>query len=313
MEHYPVMAQEVLAWFRTSTEPKVIIDATIGAGGHSALFLKEFRTARIVAVDADARMIERARQSLIQDQTRVSFNHMWFDDFFAQFQDSADRILLDLGVSLFHLALSDGGFSIREDGPLDMRLNAESGVQSAADLIRTTRESELADIIYRFGEERHSRRIARAIVRRRESRPFTRTADLASVVAGASVGKSRRHPATRTFQAIRIAVNDELGRLARAIPLAAGALSAGGRLAIISFHSLEDRIVKRAFRALETPAGDDSISGGKVPMVVSGELPRYRVLTRKPQIPGDEEISVNAPSRSAKLRVLERVEEENDR
>lgn len=319
MEHYPVLADEVVGYFSTSDAPKRIIDATVGAGGHSALLLDTFTTATIVAVDADARMIERARQRLAYYLERVSFVHMWFDDFFASFTGSVDRILFDLGISLFHVALPEAGFSFRDDGPLDMRLQADSGVPSAADYLRTVSEEELANTIYEYGEERYSRRIAGAIVRRRKQRPFTSTADLAGVVAGAVTGVSgggkssrrRRHPAVRTFQALRIRVNDELNRISRALPKAAEHLAPGGRLAVISFHSLEDRIVKHTFKSLQNPASGHSTGGGNVPMVDTEGVRRFRVITRKPVIPTIEEINRNAPSRSAKLRVLECCTEES--
>jgi 16S rRNA (cytosine1402-N4)-methyltransferase len=204
-----------------------------------------------------------------------------------------DRVLIDLGVSMYHFTESDRGFSFRADAPLDMRLDGAEPLgpqtQTAADLVNTLPESELADLIFQFGEERLSRRIAAAICRRRDTRPFTTSADLADVVRGAvppSYRHGRIHPATRTFQALRIAINAELERITRVVPAALSRLAPGGRLGIISFHSLEDRIVKHSFR--EAALGD------------------YTLITRKPVIASDEERSANPASRTAKLRVIER-------
>lgn len=311
MEHVPVLARETVHWMGGLDEPAVVIDATVGAGGHSSLFLEHLPVSSLLAVDADFDMLERARQRLASSEPTVSFHNMWFDEFLAQHDGSADRIFFDLGVSMYHLGLPDGGFSIQNDGALDMRLDRRGGEETAADLVNTRSEREIADAIFAFGEERLSRRISRAIVNRRIQRPFETTGDLAGVVAAvASRGRSRssrarRHPATQTFQALRIWVNDELERIRRALPLAAERLAVGGRLAVISFHSLEDRIVKQTFRALSThdPA---------LPMVDMREAARFRLLTKKPITPLDKEVRENRASRSAKLRVIERVDGEEE-
>ncbi len=306
MEHVPVLAREAVHWMGGLDKPAVVIDATVGAGGHSSLFLEHLPVSSLLAVDADFDMLERARQRLASGAPTVSFHNMWFDEFFAQYDGFADRIFFDLGVSMYHLGLPEGGFSIKSDGALDMRLDRHRGNKTAADLVNTRSEREIADAIFAFGEERLSRRISRAIVNRRTKRPFETTGDLAGVVASVVTrgrdrsGRVRRHPATRTFQALRIWVNDELERIRRALPLAAQRLAVGGRLGVISFHSLEDRIVKQTFRALSTH--DPSL-----PMVDVREAAHFRLLTKKPITPLDDEVRENRASRSAKLRVVERI------
>lgn len=243
-------------------------------------------------MDADATMMARASDRLAEYGERVEFVNAWFDDFFAETAVRPDRVLMDLGVSMFHFSMAGRGFSFRSDEPLDMRLS-DGLEESAADLVNGRGENELADIIFRYGEERLSRRIASRIVGRRAEDPITTTKELADLIwrsVPPSYRHGRIHPATRTFQALRIAVNGELVRIERAIPLVLDKLQPGGRLAIISFHSLEDRIVKHRFR--ETAA----------------EGP-YTVLTRKPVVPSEAEAASNPAARSAKLRVIERVSE----
>ncbi len=249
-------------------------------------------------------MIERARRR-IGPTDALQIIHGWFDEVL-EVEGGFDRIVMDLGVSMVHLKERERGFSFREDGPLDMRLNREGDVPTAEEMLQSISEFELGEIIFRYGEERYSRRIARAICSERPA-SLKSTKALAECVARAVPAQYRRgrnHPATRTFQAIRIAVNDELGRVERAIPRAAAALNPGGRLIIISFHSLEDRIVKHTFRTLARASIEDE----KRPMVK--EEGHYAVVTKKPVVPGDDEILRNPASRSAKLRVLEK--ERND-
>lgn len=272
----------------TRTE-SVLVDATLGEGGHSASFLQRYPALRVVGVDVDSEMMARARERLQEYGERVSFQNAWFDMFFLQTTSRYDLILMDLGISMYHFSRSERGFSFKADEPLDMRLNTE-GNESAADLVNELPEDKLADLIYRFGEERLSRRIAARISRERADRPIETTRELAEIVwksVPASYRHGRIHPATRTFQALRIAVNDELGRVERAIPAALQSLLPGGRLGIIAFHSLEDRIVKHAFRA------------------AAQELP-FTVLTKKPVLPTEQEAAANPAARSAKLRVIER-------
>jgi len=288
--HQPVLTAEVLDFLACETGDWLLLDATVGEGGHSASFLQRFEDIRVVGIDADPVMIERARSRLAPWEGRFELIHQWFDAYVRSVSGvRPDRILADLGISMYHFAGSGRGFSFRDDEPLDMRLDPDE-TTSAADLVNEVDETRLADIIYQFGEERYSRRIAAAICRRRARRRFTTAADLADTIRGAvpsSYRNGRLHPATRTFQALRIAVNTELDRLRSFIPDALRLLAPGGRLAIISFHSLEDRIVKYAFR--------------------DADPDQFRIVTKKPVVATDPERHANPASRSAKLRVIEHI------
>lgn len=295
--HQSVLVREVLELLAPDDSDRLLIDATVGEGGHSACFLQRFPEIRVIGIDADQTMLERARERLAEFEGRVELVHEWFDTYFTAAPTAVhpNRILMDLGVSMYHFAKAGRGFSFRADEPLDMRLDADrplnNRTETAADLVNTLRESDLADLIYQFGEERLSRRIAAAICRERGARPFRTAAQLADIIRGAvpsSYRHGRLHPATRTFQALRIAVNSELDRVQRAIPAALKILSPAGRLGVISFHSLEDRIVKHSFR--------DAADTGE-----------YRLLTKKPVTASDEERAGNPASRSAKFRAIERV------
>lgn len=290
--HRSVLADEVLTYLEPAGSHAVLVDATLGEGGHSARFLQSFPSLRVIGVDADAAMLERARARLAEYGDRVEFVNSWFDDYFAQTSRAPDRVLMDLGISMFHFSLAGRGFSFRADEPLDMRLDPSRG-RSAADLVNELPQDELADIIYGYGEERLSRKIAARVVRERAGHPVETTKELADIIwrsVPPSYRHGRIHPATRTFQALRIAVNGELDRLERVIPLVLERLPKGGRLGIISFHSLEDRIVKHRFR-------DHATAGS------------FRVLTRKPVVPTEDEVRTNPAARSAKLRVIELSEE----
>ncbi len=266
------------------------VDATFGAGGHSSLILARIgASGRLIAFDADpsagARALADPRFTLVQANFRALAERLD-----ALGIASVDGVLFDLGVSSMQLDEGERGFSFRTAAPLDMRMDPARG-ESAADFLATHDEVEIADVIYRYGEEKKSRRIARSIVALREAgTPVRDTADLANVVARAvrAPGHSRIHPATRTFQALRIHVNDELGALRAGLDAALARTAPGGRIAVISFHSLEDRIVKHTFR----------------------EDPRARALTRKPIVAGEDELASNPRARSAKLRAAERVEAE---
>jgi 16S rRNA (cytosine1402-N4)-methyltransferase len=259
------------------------VDMTFGAGGHSALMLAALGpSGRLIAFDADPSAGARA----IADP-RFTLLHANFRELAEQLDAleiaEVDGVLMDLGVSSMQLDEGDRGFSFRTDAPLDMRLDTSQG-ETVADFLADRDEKEIADAIYQFGEERASRRIARAIVNRRVAGdPVLTTAQLAETVQRVLPRTGKIHPATRTFQALRIAVNDELGALRAGLDASFNRVSPGGRIAVISFHSLEDRIVKHTFR----------------------EDPRVAVLTRKPMIPEESEIRANPRSRSAKLRVAE--------
>ncbi len=287
--HVSVLLEEALEWLAVAPGG-TYVDATLGAGGHSRAIAERLRGGRLVALDADPSALRRpGRPAEGPNVTLVHANFATLGAVLEQLEiETVDGVLFDLGVSSMQLDDAERGFSFREDAPLDMRLDPTTG-ESAAELLATREERELADIIFQFGEERAARRIARAIVRRREQgRVPATTADLAGLVASVlhrPGTRERVHPATRTFQALRIAVNDELGALRAGLDAATAALREGGRLVAISFHSLEDRIVKTTFR-------DD---------------PRLHPLTRKPVLAGEDELARNPRSRSAKLRAAERV------
>ena len=305
--HQPVLLEEVIQALRPHSEG-VYVDGTIGAGGHAAALLSASAPhGRLFGFDQDKNALDIAKQRLAEFGDRVHLLHSNFD----QLQRLAsqyhfpplDGILLDLGVSSMQFDRPERGFSFQVDGPLDMRMD-ETGGQTAADLVNHLPERELADLIYRYGEERRSRRIARAIVK---ARPIRRTTELAQVVARAMAGKGghqiKIHPATRTFQALRIAINDELGALERTLPQAINLLKPGGRLAVISFHSLEDRIVKHYFKQ----ESQDCICPPEQPVCTCRHKATIDIITKRPIMPSSAEVSVNPRARSAKLRVVELI------
>jgi 16S rRNA (cytosine1402-N4)-methyltransferase len=286
------------------------LDGTLGGAGHTRLLLDASALdGRVLAIDADPLALERARD-LLPDaiaSDRLLLRHGNFAQMgpLATVADFApvDGILLDLGLSSDQLADRARGFSFVHDAPLDMRFDTSRGV-SAADLVNTLPESELADILWRYGEERRSRAIARRIGAARQRQPITRTSDLARLVAAVVHGRPGGiHPATRTFQALRIAVNDELASLEAALPAAIDLLRPGGRLAVISFHSLEDRIVKQTFQREERGC----VCPPELPECVCGREPRLRIVTRHPLTASEAEVAANPRSRSAKLRVAEKA------
>ncbi|MGH2592824.1 MAG: 16S rRNA (cytosine(1402)-N(4))-methyltransferase RsmH, partial [Anaerolineae bacterium] len=279
------------------------IDCTLGGGGHTAALLDRTRpNGRVLTLDADPVAVESGRARLTIYADRVVLVHSNFANLSEVAArhgfDGVDGVLMDLGLSSDQLA-SDRGFGFQRGGELDMRFDPTQG-ETAADLVNSLAAEELADLIFKYGEEPASRRIARAIV---AARPIRSAEHLARVVIEA-VGRRRRlHPATLTFQALRIAVNDELGSLIQALPLAVSLLRRGGRLAVISFHSLEDRIVKEFMRRESRPVvvQPDSPPGGV------GRAPRLRLITPKPIVAGAAEVNVNPRSRSAKLRIAEKL------
>lgn len=293
------MSEEALFWL-VQDDGRIYLDCTVGYGGHAEKFLRASGFAsRLIGLDRDAAAIAASRERLARFGDRVILIHGHFMDLKQHLAgsgiDQVDGILFDLGVSSPQLEEPARGFSFQGDGPLDMRMD-QSMSGTAADVINRWPEAQLADAIFQFGEERFSRRIARAIVHARERHPLATTKELVSVIEGAvpaNYRHGRLHCATRTFQAVRIAVNQELDCLEPALCDAVDVLSPGGRLCAISFHSLEDRIVKHTFRAL---SGKDD--------------PALLVLTKKPQVPTREESDGNPRSRSAKMRVAQRVSKE---
>jgi len=288
-----------------------VVDMTVGGGGHAGLLLAATAPAgRLLGLDRDPAALAAARAALAPFEGRFRLARAAFDavDRVAAEHDfaPADAVLMDLGVSSRQLDDPARGFSFRADGPLDMRMDPD-GPQTAADLVATSSEAELARLFRAYGEERHARRIARAIVRAREAAPIVTTARLAEVVAAAIPARERRtariHPATRVFQALRMAVNDEPGQLAQGLERAFTLLSPGGRMAVISFHSLEDRAVKRFFADLATGC----VCPPAFPVCRCGRVPRARLLTRKAGRPDAAEVAANPRARSARLRAVEKV------
>jgi len=293
-EHLPVLVEEVSFLLRPRRGGWVV-DATVGLGGHAeALLERGAGAARLLGIDADPESLARACDRLGRFGARVLLRQGNFRRLERLARDAevteAETVLLDLGLSTYQLEASGRGFSFQTEEPLDMRIGPSPGPR-AAEVLQGMSEAELARLLLEYGEEPHARRIARAIVRRRQRAPLTTTQDLVAVVKAAVPRRAwprRTHVATRTFQALRIAVNDELGALAEALPQAARLLALGGRLGVISFHSGEDRVVKRAFRTL-----------------ASGP---YLLLTPSPIRPSRDEVRTNPRARSARLRIIERVE-----
>lgn len=312
--HTPVLLQETLRYLSPVGEPfensAVMIDSTLGEGGHSEAFLTKFNNLRIIGLDADSKIQARAKERLACFGDRMTFRNVWFNDFYADYPEELphpDVILFDLGISVFHYERSGRGFSFRYDEPLDMRLDPSAG-DSVEVLVNTMREGELADVIFQYGEERYSRRIAKAIVQARQLSRITSSKVLADIIYSAVPAQYRHgniHPATKTFQALRIAVNGELDRLPRALNSAFDCLNVGGKMGVITFHSLEDRIVKNTFRDW----GKQCTCPPEQPICTCGGKPRAELLTHKPVAPTDEEVSENSPSRSAKLRVIRKLRE----
>jgi 16S rRNA (cytosine1402-N4)-methyltransferase len=299
--HIPVLLEPVLAALLPAER---IIDGTLGAGGHSGALLAGGAGA-VLGLDADPAALALARANLAAWGERMHFAHASYADMTAAAAaigwDQVDGILLDLGLSSMQLDQPERGFAFRYDAPLDMRFDPTSDRPTAAELINHLDADELADIFFRYGEERHSRKIAAALVRARPIRTTTELAALVERVAPRSKS-DKIHPATRVFQALRIAVNDELETIAAALPAAIDLLRPGGRLAVISFHSLEDRIVKQAFKLAST----DCICPPQVPVCVCGHRATVRLITRKPIEADAAEIERNPRSRSARLRVVQK-------
>ena len=312
--HIPVLRDAVLENLLPGRAPdsatpgrvvERVIDGTLGAGGHAAALL-EHGVRSLLGLDCDEMALEIARASLAVYGERVHLAHASYanmtDEVARLGWDGVDAILLDLGVSSMQLDTPERGFAFRSEGPLDMRFDPGGSRPTAADLVNSLDERDLADLFFRYGEERDSRRLARAVVRQR---PFATTRDLATVIERAAPRHhdDRIHPATRVFQALRIAVNDELDVIGNALPQAIRLLRPGGRLAVISFHSLEDRIVKAAFRLAST----DCICPPKVPICICGHHASVRLISRKPITADEHESAENPRSRSARLRVVEKL------
>ncbi|HEX2302063.1 MAG TPA: 16S rRNA (cytosine(1402)-N(4))-methyltransferase RsmH [Gaiella sp.] len=302
-DHVPVLADEVRELL--AVQPgETVVDATFGAGGHSRLLAEDLGgRGKLVAVDRDPGAKAYFDRLKAQAGVDVRFLRGDFAVVLSQLaanEVKADAVLLDLGISSMQVDRPERGFSYATDAPLDMRMDPSSET-TAAEIVNTRDERELVTIFRRYGEERFAAPIARAIVRRRAEQPFTRTGDLVDVIKAAIPTPARfgeGHPAKRVFQALRIAVNDELGQLEGALPAALEMLRPGGRLAVISFHSLEDRIVKRFFAA----QAKGCTCPPDFPVCVCGKEPTLRLLTRKPVRPGARETDANPRAASARLR-----------
>lgn len=317
--HVPVMLRQTLELLVPPTPDCLLVDATLGLAGHASAFLSLHPSLRLIGVDADPDAQAIARARLEPYGARASLQNSFFDDFFIDYAAKAERgeaerpslVLFDFGVSMFHFRESGRGFSLQSDEALDMRLSPALE-RTAADLVNELDQRELFRVLSEYGEDPFAFRISKAIERERAAARIETAARLADIVRGAvpaSVRRGRIHPATRTFQALRIAVNDELGRISRGLAAAIACLAPDGLVACISFHSLEDRIVKLAFRAgaaLERErrmAGAALKDGPDAPIGVAGAERSLAVLTGKPVVPTADEIAANPASRSAKLRV----------
>lgn len=286
--HFPVMGTEIVKALIVK-EDGVYIDATIGQGGHSEMIFDKARTCTVIGMDRDSEALKTAKERL--GDRNLHLEH----EKFSRIEEvartlgypSVDGVLIDAGVSTSQLKSKGRGFSFMQDDPLDMRMDRRQRL-TASQVVNTYPEKRLADVIWRYGEERFSRKIARAVVRARKTRPIVSCKDLARLIEETVRRRGRIHPSTRTFQALRIEVNRELTELSEAIDKSARILRSGGRLCVLSYHSLEDRIVKNAFKRL---AAEES----------------FRIITRKPLVPNHREIEMNPSSRSAKLRVGEKI------
>lgn len=312
--HVPVLLDRVVALVAPplsgedrTTDP-VFVDATLGLGGHSEAVLAACPRAHLVGIDRDVHALERARERLAPYVARTTLVHAVYDEIPEVLDDlglgGADAVLFDLGVSSMQLDVRERGFAYAEDAPLDMRMNDTTG-PTAADVLNTYPAADLARVLRTYGEERFARRIAEAVVREREREPFTRSARLVELIRESIPAPARRtggHPAKRTFQALRIEVNDELDVLRRAVPAAVGSVGVGGRVVVMAYHSLEDRLVKQAFA--EQTRSD---LPPDLPFVPEGHEPPLRLLTRGAEKASPREIEENPRAASVRLRAVERV------
>jgi len=304
--HIPVLLEPILDGLHiVGQSGGLFVDATLGLGGHSAAVLAANPTARVLGFDRDLQAIAVTSERLAIYGDRVQIVHASYDQLAPTLAElgiaQVDGLLFDLGLSSLQLDNAERGFAFRADGALDMRFDQAAALPTAADLVNSWAESALADVLYQYGDEPLSRRIARAIV---AARPINTTTELAAVIARAAPAPRghKIHPATRSFQALRIVVNDELGALERTLPAAIAALRPGGRLAVISFHSLEDRLVKQFFRQEAT----DCLCPPQQPICTCGHHATIDLITHKPIMASEAEIAANPRSRSAKLRIVEK-------
>ncbi len=311
--HVPVLLDRVVALLTPALEHEgaVMVDCTLGLGGHTEAVLTSCGLARVIGIDRDPAALEVAGERLRDFGDRFTGVHAVYDELGDVLEDlgldAVDAVLFDLGVSSMQLDLRERGFAYAEDAPLDMRMDGSTG-QTAADVLNTYSAPELTRVLREYGEERFARKIAAAIVREREREPFTTSARLVDLLYAEIPAPARRtggHPAKRTFQALRMEVNDELAVLRRAIPAAIDAIAVGGRVVVEAYHSLEDRLVKQAFtRATASTVPDD------LPFVPAGSEPALRLVTRGAEKAGQAEIDQNPRAASVRLRAIERVRDD---
>lgn len=308
MKHIPVMLQECIDGLNIQSDG-IYVDGTLGRGGHSEAIAKRLKGGRLICIDRDATAIREAGQRLAPFGDTVTIVKGTFSDIEAILKDlnisGVDGMLFDLGVSSPQLDDGERGFSYMQDAPLDMRMDRDAGL-TAYDVVNGWTSGELKRILYEYGEEKFAPAIANAICRRRELKPIQTTGELVDTIRGAmpaSALREKQHPAKRSFQAIRIAVNDELNEVSKMMHAAPALLNPGGRLCVISFHSLEDRIVKNAVASCEKGC----TCPPSFPVCVCGFHQTLRSVSRKPILPSQEELNTNPRARSAKLRVAERV------
>ncbi len=310
--HDPVMCDRIVDLLRPALdhEGAVYVDATLGLAGHAAAILREYPSARLIGIDRDLDAHDVARQRLGDCAERATLVHAVYDELPEILHDmgitSVDAVLMDLGLSSLQIDRTERGFAYSVDAPLDMRMNAVDG-STAADIVNTYAPGQLVRILRRFGEEKFAERIVSSIVTERAAEPFTHSARLVDVISRAvpaAVRHNGGHPAKRTFQALRIEVNRELDALAGAVPAAISALTVGGRVAVLSYHSLEDRLVKKSFAALATDRAPRTM-----PVVPHHLSPELRLITKGAERPDAEEIATNPRAASARLRVAERTRE----
>jgi 16S rRNA (cytosine1402-N4)-methyltransferase len=308
--HVPVMLDRVVALLAPALEREgsVLVDCTLGLGGHSEAVLQRFDHVRVIGIDRDPQALEMASQRLAGFGERFKPVHAVYDEVAdvvaQQGLASVDGVLFDLGVSSMQLDLRERGFAYAEDAPLDMRMDSTTGI-TAADVLNTYSAKDLTRVLREYGEEKFARKIAGAVVREREREPFARSGRLVELLYAEIPAPARRtggHPAKRTFQALRMEVNDELGALRGALPAALSVISVGGRVVVEAYHSLEDRMVKRAFVALTRLDVPDDM-----PFIPEGHEPTMRMVTRGAEVADEHEISQNPRAASVRLRAVERV------
>lgn len=307
-QHIPVMCDRVIELLSPALNVSnpVLLDATLGLGGHSEALLKKFINLKIIGIDRDQTALDRAQQRLGELANRVQFVNETYDQITKILEDKkVNAVLLDLGVSSIQLDETTRGFSYAQDAPLDMRMNSKDSL-TAAQILNNYEAKELTYILRTYGEEKFAKRIAQEIVKQRKIKPFINTFELVKLIKDVIPAPARRtggNPAKRTFQALRIAVNNELQILEKAIPQAMAALVVGGRILVLSYHSLEDRIVKNAFKSQSSII--DALPG--LPVLLSKNIAPFELVTRKAEQASNEEISTNPRATSVRLRVAQKV------